>query len=193
MFVGFVGVLLITKPGGATFEPAALIALVCAFTYAASQMLSRKLGRDDSSALMSFYAATFYLIVSGLLGLSLGDGAFATSVHPSIEFLLRAWRVPTTFDLALMLGTGVISAFGFFLLAQAYRLGESSAVAPFEYTGLIWASIWGVAIWAEVPNGVSIAGIVLIVAAGLFVLMRERRLNRPLVSKRGRLRMRSGY
>ncbi len=191
--IGFLGVFLITRPGAAAFEPAALLAVLCAITYAGSVILSRKIGRNDSSALMSFYAAAFYLVASGLLGLLLGDGAYATSSHPSIQFLLREWQVPTVFDTSLMLGAGVISAFGFYFLTQAYRLGESSVVAPFEYTGLIWATIWGFVFWRELPDTTTIVGITLIVGAGLFVILRERQRNRLLVAKRGRLRLRSGY
>lgn len=191
--IGFLGVVLITRPGAEAFEPAALLALLCAVTYAGSQILSRTIGRNDSSALMSFYTATFYLVVSGMLGLLLGDGAYATNTHPSIEFLLREWRVPNMFDVSLMLGAGVISAIGFYCLTQAYRLGESSFVAPFEYTGLIWATIWGFVFWQELPDPTTVVGISLIVGAGLYVILREHQRNRLLVAERGRLRLRSGY
>ena len=193
VLVGFGGMLAITRPGVASFQPAAGLALVCAVCYSGSQLLTRKIGRSDSGALMSLYTAMFYLAVSAGLGLVLGGGAFAGSSHPSAAFLFRAWVVPDVGDMALMLSTGAISAFGFYALAQAYRVGEASIVAPFEYSGLFWALLWGFVIWGEMVDGLAGLGMVAIVGSGLYVIVREQRRQRPLVSRRGRLRMRSGY
>lgn len=192
VFVGLAGVLLIVRPTSSVFEPAALLALLCTVTYATSQMMSRHLGRQDSGSLMALYIALFYVVGGGLSGLLLGHGEFQVGAHPSLAFLTRAWVMPGAFDFAVIFVIGLASAIGFYCLTQAYRIGESSAVAPFEYSGMIWAMIWGALLFGEYPDWQTYAGIGLIVAAGLFVLRREKARRRPLISKRGRLRIRSG-
>ncbi|MEO0619538.1 MAG: DMT family transporter, partial [Pseudomonadota bacterium] len=191
--IGFVGVLFIVRPGAGVFEPAALLAVICAVTYGAAQLLARQVGKVDGGAQMSLYATLVYVLFAGALYFVIGDGRYLTpDSHLSLQFLLRAWAWPEPLHFALMVATSVISAIGMFFLSQAYRLGEASAVSPFEYTGLIWALLFGYAIFGEVPGVLSLVGIVLIVGAGLAVIYRERRRDSPIVTRRGRLRFRSG-
>lgn len=196
VLAGFAGVLLIAKPGVGGFEPAALLAVACAFFYGVTQVLARVLGRTNTSGVMSLFAAIVYLSVSGFAGALLGNGWAAPeagTAHPSVEFLLKGWVMPEPLPMTLMCLTGVISALGFYSLAKAYSVAESSVVAPFEYTGLIWAAGLGVLIFGELPDSVSLAGMALIVGSGLYVMLRERKRNAPLITKRGRLRMRLGW
>lgn len=188
--VGFAGVLVILRPGADAFEPAALFAVLSAFCYGAGAMLARTLGQTDSGAKMAFYATLGYLAASSVgvaLAPLLGGGD-----HPSIAFAAMPWREPELPDLVVMAGVGAISAFGFYFLAEAYRVGQSSAVAPFEYSGVIWAVAWGLLFFHETPDTPTMVGIVMIVGAGLFIIHRERVRREPLLTRRGRLRMRSG-
>jgi len=196
VIVGFIGVLVIARPGANGFEPAALLAVACAVFYGITQSLARVLGRSTTSGVMSLFAAIIYLAMAGIAGAVLGSGwaePVPGTAHPSVEFLLKGWVMPEPLPLALMALTGVISAAGFYLLAKAYSVAESSVVAPFEYTGLIWAALLGVVIFGEVPDAMSLLGMALVVGSGLYVILRERQRGAPLVSKRGRLRMRLGW
>ena len=73
---------------------------------------------------------------------------------------------------------GIVAGLGLVLLTQAYRVAEASVVAPFEYTGLIWSVLLGFLVWNEWPDAVSWFGIAIIIAAGLFILHREREVKR---------------
>lgn len=175
---GFLGTLVMLRPGFGIFEPAALFAVGSATCYALSSIMTRRLGASVSSATMSLHSMLVYILVSSLTGLLIGDGHLAASTHPSLAFLLRAWDWPTPHDWTLILTTGLVATFGMLCLAQAYRLGDPPIVAPFEYTGMIWALTSGYLIWSRVPDAISIAGIAIIIAAGLYLASLER-LRRP--------------
>lgn len=88
----------------------------------------------------------------------------------SLAFLLRDWSMPATKDLLLLGLCGPIAAIGMLLLTEAYRMSEVNFVTPFEYTGLIWATLWGFAVFSEIPAWTTLIGALLIVGAGLYVL-----------------------
>jgi S-adenosylmethionine uptake transporter len=183
--VGFVGVLVITRPDGGTMEPAALLAVLAALFYAVSAIATRRLGATESGASLAFSVTLIYVGLNGLLGLWIGNGSMAEEGHPSLEFLLRAWAMPTWRDLGLMAACGLIAAFGFYFLSQAYRLAQASTVAPFEYVSLPFAALWGYLFWREVPDGETVLGIALIVGSGLYVLHRESLRGRRTAAGRG--------
>ena len=183
---GFIGVLIMTQPDGGTIEPAALLAVCAALFYALSVMATRRMGATESGASLAFSATLVYVGANGLLGLWLGDGSLAQGAgHPSLEFLLRAWVLPTWRDFGLMAVCGVIAAFGFYFLSQAYRLAQATTVAPFEYVGLPLAALWGYLFWSEVPDGTTVLGVMLIVGSGLYVFHRESIRGRRTAAGRG--------
>lgn len=169
VLVGFGGVLCILQPGSALFEPAALLSLVSAAAYATAMVHARRLGVREPATVMAFYQNAVYLLgalaiasVCALLGLR--------SAHPALDFLVRPWVMPGLRDFALMAGCGVIAAAAMSLLTQAYKQAEAALVTVFEYTGMIWAPLWGYLFFAEVPKLSTVAGMALIVAAGLYAL-----------------------
>ena len=186
--VGFVGVVVMLRPWESAAERTVglailLLPIVAALTYALNQILTRRLGaRSKASAMAVYIQAMFILVSLGFLAAA-GDGRFAARVESeSLVFLLRAWVWPDGNDVYLFLGLGLNSAVVGYSLAQAYRLADAATVAPFEYVGLPLAVLWGWAIWGELPGSGVVAGIALIVAAGLFVFLREAQRKRPLVS-----------
>ncbi len=184
VMAGFVGVIIMLQPGSGVFEPAALLALASAFSYALAQVLARRLGMTDSASAMAFYAAMLFTYAGGLVGLIVHFSGFESSAHPSLDFLLKPWRMPDGLEFAMMVTIGVISALGFYLLSQAYRVGQANAVAPFEYTAMFWAVVLTFLVFGNVPTVSTVIGALIIIAAGIFVLRREglRRI-RPLAAK----------
>lgn len=181
---GFGGVMVMLRPGAGVFEPAALLPIISAFTYAASQMLSRKLGSADSASMMAFYIAIGFTYIGGVMGLGIHLAGIEPASHPSLNFLLQPWKMPSGLEFAMIAIIGVISAMGFFLLSQAYRIGVASTVAPFEYTAMLWAVILSYLVWGTTPDVFTIVGALIIVASGVYVLRRERvRTSRPLAAK----------
>jgi drug/metabolite transporter (DMT)-like permease len=122
---------------------------------------------------LALYMQLSFLAVSAGFGLAVGDGRFAGGDDASIEFLLRAWRWPSLFHAGLIVFAGICIAIGGYLMAQAYRLAPANVVAPFEYSALPWGVLFGFLVWGDLPDAVGLAGILLIVGSGLFVLYRE--------------------
>jgi drug/metabolite transporter (DMT)-like permease len=169
--VGFAGVLFILRPGAALFEPAALLGLISAAAYALAMIFARKLGVSEPATVMAFYQNGAYLVGAILIaGLCAALGLTKLG-HPSLDFLVRPWVMPSAKDFVLMGACGVIAAIAMSLLTQAYRLAEANLVTVFEYTGMIWAPLWGFLFFAEIPRWTTIVGMALIVAAGLYSLI----------------------
>ncbi len=104
LIVGFMGVLLIIKPGSTTFNLGSIFILISVLFYALSVMLTRKLQTTDSSATMAYYSSLVYLAAAFILApLAIVVGE-VPDAHPSIAFLLRAWTMPTLLDWVIMLG-----------------------------------------------------------------------------------------
>src|SRR5262249_42022260 len=89
--VGLAGVIIMLRPGGGIFEPAAFLILLCAVLYSIGMIMTRSLGRNFSASVMTFIWNAFYLVVAALLGIVLTPLDLAGSAHPSIAFLLRPW------------------------------------------------------------------------------------------------------
>ncbi|MFN7224361.1 MAG: DMT family transporter [Paracoccaceae bacterium] len=173
VLAGFGGVLVILRPGGNLFEWAALLPVLSGLCYGLSMIFARQLGQRESAAAMAFWGNFVFLVIA--VGMATGFGGDTpTGMHPSLAFLMRGWVWPTPIDASLMAGCGVIAALGLTLLTQAYRIADANAVAPFEYSALLWGILWGWAFFAEWPDSVAWVGIAIVVAAGLFVLWRER-------------------
>ena len=170
VFLGFVGALIMVQPGSILFEAASLLPIFSALSYASAQILARRIGLQDSSAVMSFYQNLLYLLAAGVLAVGITAWGGEYTGHKSLIFLLRQWETPGLRDFLLIAACGPIAALGMTMLGEAYRLEEANIVTPFEYTNLIWGTIWGYLIWAEMPSLNSIIGAGLIVGAGLLLL-----------------------
>jgi S-adenosylmethionine uptake transporter len=173
VFAGMAGVVVMLRPGDGLLEIAALLPIGAALTYAVMQMITRRLGVTDRASALTFYVHSCFIVVSAAFGLIAGDGRFAGNGHPSLEFLLRAWTWPTGFDAFLMLLCGLLIGIAGYLLSQAYRIAEANLLAPFEYTALPFAVLWGVLWWGDWPDATALLGIALIAGSGLFVFYRE--------------------
>lgn len=184
--VGFMGVLLIVKPGSATFNPGSIFILLSVLFYALNVMITRKLRTTDSSATMAYYSSLVYLVAASILSplaILIGERPDA---HPSIAFLIRSWTMPTLLDWAIISGLGLVWAGGMYFIARAYSAAQASVVAPFEYISLPINVMWGLVIWHEVPTLTTLAGALLTLASGMYILYQEQKqrtnLNTPFVN-----------
>lgn len=180
--LGLVGVFVILQPGRGLFEPAALLSLVSAITYAYAMILASKHGGEVPATVMTFYQNAVYLLGALLIAVVVYALGLEPPGHPSLDFLVRNWDVPSVKDMALMGVCGVIAAFGSTLLSQAYRMGQANIVTPFEYTGMIWAVVFGFLFFGEVPKWTTIAGMALIALAGVLALNAGSKVKAPHVS-----------
>ncbi len=140
---------------GLQLGPAAA-ALTAAACWGTSTVLVRWIGRTDSTLVQMLSSNAIFALGSSLL-------------------LLWLWRTPSLPDLGLMMGLGLTGGLGQYLLFERFRHAPASALAPVEYTGLIWAGLFGYLIWADIPGPGTIAGAALIAVGSLSLVWSERR------------------
>ena len=151
----FAGVLLIVRPGFKSFELALLLPLGGAFLWAGYQVLTRLVARDDTPA-------------TSMIWSSLAAFAIVTPFAPI------GWVWPTPFAWTLMLGVALIGAVAHYALIKALDYAEAGAVQPYAYSLLVWATILGVVLFGDVPDGWTIAGAAIVVASGLYAWHHDR-------------------
>lgn len=152
--VGFVGVMIILRPGTTVFTLWSLLPLVAAILWALYVLATRYVARDDSAATSFFWTG-----VAGGLGMTLPG--------------LWVWQNMTSLDWFWMFLLCLTSVLGHWLLIKVYDLAEASAVQPLTYLQLVFIAILGVTIYDEVLHWNIVIGAVLVVAAGLFTLWRQ--------------------
>jgi drug/metabolite transporter (DMT)-like permease len=182
LIIGFAGVLLIVRPGSTTFDLGSIFILISVLFYALTVMTTRRLQANDSSATMAYYSSLVYLVAALVLvplPILVGE---VPDAHPSIAFLIRAWSMPTLFDWLIMSGLGLVWAGWMYFMSRAYSLAQASVIAPFEYVSLPINIMWGFVIWQEIPTWLTLAGAVLTLFSGIYVLYREQR-ERPEVEQ----------
>ncbi len=169
---GLLGVVVMLHPEG-QFHWAAVLILISAVCYATTQNMTRWLKATESAVTINFYVQIAFLLVSVVMGTWVGDGHLAGSADASLAFLFRAWLWPPMRDWAFFVGTGVAVAAGGMLMGHAYRTNPPALIAPFEYTSMPLAVIYGLVFFGTFPDLQGWIGIALIVGAGLYTLYRE--------------------
>jgi drug/metabolite transporter (DMT)-like permease len=156
VLTGFSGVLIIVRPGGGLFTPAAFLPLGLAFTFSSYQIFTRLIAGKENS-LNSLFCA----LLVGSLALSL-----------ALPFV---WIDPTPKGMLFFALIGVSSGIGHFSTIKALELAPASLVAPFAYVQLLWVAILGVLVFGDFPDALTLAGIAVVVAGGLLVAASRRR------------------
>ncbi len=160
VIVGFAGVIVIARPGAAeTFAPASLLAIFASAVYALAMVAMRKMVRTESDGALMFWQ-------------NLGVFAVCAVLAP---FLWQPLDWATLGLIVLMAGLVWVSQQ---LTIRAFRLAPVGVVAPFHYTELLWAALFGWAVWRELPGDHVWLGAAIVVASGLYVVWRESRLHR---------------
>ncbi len=179
VLIGFVGVLIILSPSGQFNSLAVVFAFGAAITYASQTILTRFLGSHDHPLTIAFNAILIFTCASGLLSLFLFSGVITiSSSHPSLAFFGRDWMQPQAIDFVLMVAIGFIAAIGFYSLSKAYCSSEASAIAPFEFTYILWAVVFGYLFWNETPGPTTVLGVVILISSSIYIWYRERLLAR---------------
>ncbi len=156
--VGFIGILIILNPGNGIFSPYALVPLAGAILFALYGLLTRYVGQYDNSSTSFFWTGVVGSIAMTIIGLNYWDPVSKSD-----------WSI-----MLLLSASGVV---GHYLLIKCYEVAEASAVQPFAYLQLIWASMIGIIIFGEQITTNVLIGACIIVGAGLFTLWRERKVS----------------
>jgi drug/metabolite transporter (DMT)-like permease len=181
IIAGFIGVIIMVRPGAGVFEPAALLALLSAMGYAVGQMLGRPLSQKVTPIVIATWQNFVYAAMAIGIGILFNTVDFGSFSHPSLVFLSRPWVWPGAFDAALLLGHGVLAAGAMILFINAYRLAETNFVAPFEYSAMIWAVGYGLVLFGDFPDFYTWVGGGVVIVAGILMILRDRQLDRSLV------------
>ena len=156
--VGFFGILIILNPSNGIFSPYALVPLAGAILFALYGLLTRYAGQYDNSSTSFFWTGIVGCIAMTAIGLNF-------------------WDPVSQGDWSIMLILSASGMLGHFLLIKCYEVAEASAVQPFAYLQLIWASLIGIIIFGEQITTNVLIGACIIVGAGLFTLWRERKVS----------------
>lgn len=155
ILVGFAGVVVMARPTPEAFRLVAFVALGAALMSALRDIVTRRISAVESTDLTLFYSTLATVVV----------GVAAALAFP--------WRMPAADDLALFVLLAALNGGAHFMLIEAYRWAEASAVAPFRYSALVWALLLGFFVWGDVPDAFLLVGAGLVVASGLYILHRE--------------------
>jgi drug/metabolite transporter (DMT)-like permease len=173
--LGMIGAIIMLRPGSDLFQAISLLPILAALSYAAMTMMTRKLGLREKAGALTFYIQLAFIVISSIAGFAVGDGSFDVYDSQPLNFLLRAWVWPNSAQFQLLIICGAIVSIGGYLISQAYRIGEASAVAPFEYASLPFALVVGFYLWGDWPDWRAFIGTGLIISSGLLVVYLENR------------------
>lgn len=154
--VGFAGVLLVIQPRIEGFNAFALLCLFATFLHALRDLATRRIPTGIASMSITLSTAITVTLLAGSVS------------------LVQGWQPASMQSLGLLAAASVFLAFAYYLIILGTRVGDLSVIAPFRYTGLLWALVLGWVVWGDVPNALAWMGIGLLLAAGLYLLSRER-------------------
>lgn len=163
VLVGFVGVIVMLRPGQGMLTLTALVPLAAAAFYALTMLYVRVLARTESNAAITFYFVTTMSVMAAIA-------------------MIPEWRTPQGWQWLLLIMVGVIGGVAQIAFTQAFRLTSPSLLAPFEYTAMIWAVLFGYILFGDIPDKAIWIGGAIVVAAGLYIIHRETVLHRQITS-----------
>lgn len=155
--VGFLGVLIVARPGTDVFSFAMVVALVGSFLIADVAVLVKKLSATDRNVTILFYFAVITTFVAAI---------------PA----WFVWQTPYGLEWPLLVFVGVSASLGQYCTLRALRVAEATAVMPFDYTRLLFAGIFGYVFFGEIPDGWTLVGIAVLIGSTLYIAQREVRL-----------------
>lgn len=168
--VGFAGVIIALNPGSDSFTWVALMPIICALTYAISQILARQIGERETTLTTGLQTITYM----GLMILPLG---WLTNqiidIGPEFQHMRMAWPTELARDWPKFLALGLVGMIGWMLLTRAYQIANASLIAPFDYTYMPIAVVIAWILFGEVPELTTWIGMALITSSGLYVGYRE--------------------
>jgi S-adenosylmethionine uptake transporter len=154
ILIGFAGVLVMLKPSSAAFSLSSIYALAGSLAFGFAIILSRRL-RGTSDTTLVTWQTIGTLLVGAVLALG-------------------SWRTPSALDVGAMLLLGIVSCVAHLLITRALKLAPASTLAPLHYTLLLWAVVFGLVFFGDVPGPRILAGSAIVVLAGLFIFHRQK-------------------
>ncbi len=179
LVIGFAGVVIAMNPTGDTFQWVAILPLICALTYAISQVIARQIGERETTLTLGLYTIS----LSGVLIVPMGYAVNQMlDLGPEFAHLRWEWSIPDAAGIVGLAVLGALGMAGYMLTSRAYQIASASLVAPFDYTYLPFAALLAYTAFGEVPSSHTLIGMALIIGSGLYLGYREARQLRPRAS-----------
>lgn len=158
--IGFIGVLIIVRPGYSGFDPSILFVLIAVLGVTARDLITRLIPSNVSSTIISFQGFASVLFAGMILLLVSSDEIVAVNQSEAVKFV----------------GAIIFGVAGYYAIVAAMRVGDASAPTPFRYTRLVFSLIVGILVFNERPDALTLIGAAIIIGTGLYTFIRERRL-----------------
>ena len=162
VLAGFAGVLVALQPAGLSVTIYTVVSVAGSFMYAISLVITRRLRATPTTLLVAIQ----------VLPLLLMTAASAWPLTPSTS-LIGGWLVPSPTDAAILALVGLLSMVGYLCINRGIQMAPASVITPFNYASIVWAIILGYVVFHEIPTPAMLAGATIIVAAGLYIVLRE--------------------
>jgi len=158
------------NPTGDAFQWVAVLPLLCALTYAISQVIARQIGDRETTLTTGLLTIAFAGVFIVPMGYAVN---LLLEIGPDFQHLRWDWQLPDWERVHLLILLGSIGMVGYMLLSRAYQIAPATLIAPFDYTYLPFATAMAYLIWAEVPAANTLIGMALIVGGGVYLGYRE--------------------
>ncbi len=157
IFIGFIGILIVIRPGAGDFNVALLYVLLAAFLFSVGSVLVRRFSQGHSAIGYAFVTTTVHAFCALGIFLVFGDG----------------YKIPPPQDALLFLACGVCMGLASFLIPKGIMMAQASIIAPFHYSQMIWGILFGYIFFSELPDIYTISGASIVIASGLYIWHRE--------------------
>ena len=154
IFVGLAGVLIIIRPGMGVMHWAAILPLCTAVCYAIYQILTKIVTRTDNTDTSLFWMSAFGVVVTSI----------------AVPF---SWTAPNLIDWVLMIVLGTVYGTGHYFVIRGLEIAPASKLTPFQYTQIIWATLYGLIIFGQFPDGPTLIGVAIVIGSGVYIWHRE--------------------
>ena len=156
VLVGFVGVLVIVRPGSTAFQWFAIFPLLASFLGGMRDIITRKMAASETTVAVLFVTTTA-VVLAGLL-----------------TYLFTDWKPVELRHLQYFIGSGILIGIAHYLIIESFRFGEAAFISPFKYANVLWGTLFGYLLFGDLPNTMTVLGAMIIVMSGLYILHRER-------------------
>jgi len=180
--IGFAAAIYMINPGSDVFRMVALLPLASAIGYAFIPIINRQVGLSEHALTIALYAMIAYAALATVAGVAVHLFDAQPASDSLFANLSKHWIVPEFGEFIMIALSGILFIIGLLALTQAYRTLPVSVVAPFEYSYLVWATILGYVVFAEMPSTRTWIGGAVIVACGCYVTWREKKSRQAAAS-----------
>ena len=182
IITGFIGVYIVLDPNFNNFNYLKLAPIACALCYAISMTITKITSDKDNVYTQMLHLYFGAIIISILFFVFTGKGQFNTYNDPTFQFIFREWFTNPEYAWPYIISMGLISVLAFYFILNAYSIASPSVVSLFEYSLIIWAILIGYLLFDNIPSIRTLTGAIIIIIAGIYIYLRERKLEQLIVT-----------